>query len=193
MSNLILILNCVSTWICRILIEKLMKVLRNHKKRNYCVFSEHYLCIERSACSCKTWPLLKLLAGNNQQVQNTSSTENIIVIYIFIHSFPVAYAENLHRGGFIQWRMVVICLWCAVFVKSQFDVIFMFPNHRFGEVCWYNMHILPHAPLPRCFMCHCTEYKLSVLQVRISEENKLNAATQEFITAQFWLRVEKGE
>jgi len=41
-------------------------------------------------------------------------------------------------------------------------------------------------------MCHCTEYKLSALQVTISEENKLSAATQEFITAKFWLRVEKG-
>jgi len=38
-------------------------------------------------------------------------------------------------GGFIQWHMVVICLWFAVFVTSQFDVIFMFPNQRFGEVC----------------------------------------------------------
>ena len=36
---------------------------------------------------------------------------------------------------------------------------------------------------PRYFMCHCTEYKLSALQVRISEENKLNATTQQFITA----------
>jgi len=32
-------------------------------------------------------------------------------------------------------------------------------------------------------MCHCTEYKLSGLQVRISEENKLNATIQQFITA----------
>jgi len=32
-------------------------------------------------------------------------------------------------------------------------------------------------------MCHCTEYKLSALQVRISEENTLNATTQQFITA----------
>jgi len=32
-------------------------------------------------------------------------------------------------------------------------------------------------------MCHCTEYKVSALQVRISEENKLNATTQQFITA----------
>jgi len=46
----------------------------------------------------------------------------------------VAYAENFH-GGFIQWHMVVIYIWCALFVMSQFDVIFMFPNQRFGEVC----------------------------------------------------------
>jgi len=34
-------------------------------------------------------------------------------------------------GGFIQWHMVVICIWCALFVTSQFDVIFMFSC----EVC----------------------------------------------------------
>ena len=37
-----------------------------------------------------------------------------------------------------------------------------------------------HSPY---FMCHCTEYEQSVLQVAISEENKLNATTQQFITA----------
>jgi len=37
-------------------------------------------------------------------------------------------------GGFIQWHMVVICIWCALFVTSQFHVIFMFPKQSFGEV-----------------------------------------------------------
>jgi len=32
-------------------------------------------------------------------------------------------------------------------------------------------------------MCRCTEYQLPALQVRISEENTLNATTQQFITA----------
>jgi len=32
-------------------------------------------------------------------------------------------------------------------------------------------------------MRHCTEYKPAVLHVRISEENKLNATTQQFIRA----------
>jgi len=33
------------------------------------------------------------------------------------------------------------------------------------------------------FMCHCTEYKLWALQVRLSEKNNINATTQQFITA----------
>jgi len=37
-----------------------------------------------------------------------------------------------------------------------------------------------HSPY---FICHCTEHKLSVLQVRISDENKFNATTQQLITA----------
>jgi len=32
-------------------------------------------------------------------------------------------------------------------------------------------------------MWHCTEYELSAVQVRLSEENKLNVTTQQFITA----------
>jgi len=32
-------------------------------------------------------------------------------------------------------------------------------------------------------MCHCTEYKPTALQVRLLEKNKLNATTQQFITA----------
>jgi len=44
------------------------------------------------------------------------------------------HTQIIFMGGFIQWNMVVICL-CAVFVTSQFDVIFRFPNQRFGEVC----------------------------------------------------------
>jgi len=48
-------------------------------------------------------------------------------------------------GGFVQWHMMVICICCALFVTSQFDVIFTFPNQRFSEVCWHNVHILLHA------------------------------------------------
>jgi len=37
-------------------------------------------------------------------------------------------------GGFIQWHILVICIWCALFVMSQLEVIFMFPNQRFREI-----------------------------------------------------------
>jgi len=43
--------------------------------------------------------------------------------------------QKTFMGGFVQGHMVVICIWCAPFVTSQFDVIFIFPNQRFGEVC----------------------------------------------------------
>jgi len=51
-------------------------------------------------------------------------------------------------GGFIQWLMVAICIWCALFVTSQFGFVFMFPNQRFWRSLLTNL-------------CHCTEYKLS--------------------------------
>jgi len=35
-------------------------------------------------------------------------------------------------GGF---HVVVISISFALFVTSQLDVIFVFPNQRFGEVC----------------------------------------------------------
>jgi len=61
----------------------------------------------------------------------------------------------------VQGHMVVICIWGALFVTSQSDVIFMFPNQRFGEVCWHIcIFFYIHSPY---FRCHCTEYKLSAL------------------------------
>jgi len=81
----------------------------------------------------------------------------------------------------MQWHMVVICIWCVLFVTSHFDVISMFPNNvlaKFVDIIFIFFYT--HYPY---FMCHCTEYKLSALQVRILEENKLNATTQQIITA----------
>ena len=74
-------------------------------------------------------------------------------------------------GGLVQGHMVVICIWCALFVTSQFDIISMFLNQRFGELCWHSMHIFLHPPH---YICRCTEYELSALQVRLSGKNKLN-------------------
>jgi len=72
----------------------------------------------------------------------TTTFTNVGLVVTFLTS--VVYAENFH-GGFIQWHMVVIYIYGTVFVTSQFYVIFMFPNQRFGEVCRHNRHILLHA------------------------------------------------
>ena len=103
---------------------------------------------------------------------------------------PSGVRRNFSWGGFIQWHMVVICIWCAVFVTSRFDVIFTFPNQQFGEVRWQYRHILLHT-LP-CLMCHYTD-KLSALQVRILEENTINATTPVHNCKNIRLRVETGE
>jgi len=97
-----------------------------------------------------------------------------------------AYAKNFH-GGFIQWHMVVISIWCALFVTSQscFQTNVL---AKFVDTICIFFYI--HSPY---FMCHCTEYKLLALQVRLSKESKLNATTQQFKTAKIRLRVKSGE
>jgi len=69
------------------------------------------------------------------------------------------FPKEITLAGFIQRHVMVKYIWCALFVTSQFEVFFMFPNQRFGEVSGYNMHIFVHPPLN--FMCHCTEYKFN--------------------------------
>jgi len=56
----------------------------------------------------------------------------LLVEYKLVHA--AVYAENFHGGVLVQGHMVVICIWCALFVTSQFDVMSMYPNQRFGEV-----------------------------------------------------------
>jgi len=50
---------------------------------------------------------------------------------MIILQIPLQSTSEFH----IQWRMVVIVAGCALFVTSHKDVKFMFPIHRFGEVC----------------------------------------------------------
>ena len=106
-------------------------------------------------------------------------TGYIVIRRILHFGFNQWRTQKLFMGGFIQWHRVVICIWCALFVTSQNDVIVLFPNQRFGEVCWHNMHIFLYIH-SSCFMCQCTEYKLLELQVRLSEENTY---TQRYDTA----------
>jgi len=93
----------------------------------------------------------------------------------------VSYAENFHGGGWFRvtwWPFVfgVRCLWrhnLTSFTCFQTNVLAKF----FDIICTF---FYIHTPY---FMCHCTEYKLWALQVRLSEKNNINATTQQFITA----------
>jgi len=64
-------------------------------------------------------------------------------------SYKVFESSGVHRK--FSWRGLHSVAygghlyWCALFVTSQFDVIFMFPNERFREFSWHNIHILLHA------------------------------------------------
>jgi len=75
--------------------------------------------------------------------------------------YPVDYAENFHLWVFIQWLMVVICIWRELFLTSPFDVIFRFLKTVLAKfvdiICKF---FYTHSPY---FMSHCTEYKLSAL------------------------------
>ena len=76
-------------------------------------------------------------------------------------------------------------LWChnlTSYLCFQTNVLAKF----FDIICIF---FYTHSPY---FMCHCTEYKLLALQVRISEENKLTVAIQEFITAKFGCVLKRG-
>jgi len=67
----------------------------------------------------------------NNQVKKMDTTE---LISPTVRRFQLR-TQKIFMGGLVQGLMVVICIWCALFVTSQFDVISMFPNQRFGEVC----------------------------------------------------------
>jgi len=72
----------------------------------------------------------------------------------------VAYAENFH-GAFIQWHMVAVCIWCALFVTSQFDVIFMFPNQRFAK-CVDTSGVVAYLAAPG-FCRFCRPHPIPIL------------------------------
>jgi len=42
---------------------------------------------------------------------------------------------SLLNSGIEQWRMVFIVAGYTLFITSQYDVIYMFANQRFDEVC----------------------------------------------------------
>ena len=75
--------------------------------------------------------------------------------------------QNIFMGSFwfrvIWWSFV----FGVLFVTSQFDVISMFPNQRFGEVCWHNnAYFSTSTPLISCGIALNINYQRSKLGYR---------------------------
>jgi len=72
---------------------------------------------------CMIWPF----AVTQQQMW--------LLVSEWLATLAISSVQRKFSWAFILWHMVVICIWCVLFVTAQFDVIFMFPNQHFGEVC----------------------------------------------------------
>ena len=98
-----------------------------------------------------------------------------------LECWALATQKILMGGGSfsgIRWSFV---FWCVLFVTSHSTSYSCFQT-MFWRVFVDIICIFFYTHYPY-FMCHCTEYKLSALQVRISEETISNATTQQLITA----------
>jgi len=92
----------------------------------------------------------------------------------------VAHAENSHgevsfSGIWWSFAFGVRCLW-----RHNLTSHLCFQTTFWRGLLTQYAHSSTRNLL---ILCHCTEYKLSAVQVRISQENTLNPTTQQFISA----------
>jgi len=78
------------------------------------------------------FPLRTHMASHHEKSSSTSVSSEVRHCVVLPDS---GVRRKFSWGVLVLGHMVVICFWYALFVTSQFDVISMFPNQRFGEVC----------------------------------------------------------
>ena len=109
-----------------------------------------------------------------------------IALHIFqLHTWHSAKqwrTQKIFMGGLRSvaygGHLYLMCAVCDVTILTSYSCFQANVLVKFVDTTCIFFYI--HSPY---FMFHCTAYKPSVLQVRLSEENKLNATTQQFITA----------
>jgi len=82
--------------------------------------------------------------------------------------------QKIFMGGFNRWHVVVICIWCALFVTSQFGAIVMSTNQRFGEFFWHNIGYVywsTRTPLNLCVI----ELNINHLRSRLVYRRKIHS------------------
>jgi len=76
---------------------------------------------------CKNFPTMadtfRVKVGTHIQIlckllQLIFCDQGLATIFSYIVHFYQWRTQKIFMGGFIQWHMVVICLWCSVFVTS---------------------------------------------------------------------------
>jgi len=102
-------------------------------------------------CSFSCPRLTSLFSLSNARVTSDRVWARLLAIRFALLKYADCARCNQWRtqkillGDSFKWHTVVICIWCALFVTSQFAVIFMFSKQCFGAVCWRNVHIIRHA------------------------------------------------
>jgi len=111
-----------------------------------------------------------------------------------ISEFYHGFLSSWQHACVLQWRTQKISMgvsFSGIWWSFAFGVRCLWRHNLTSCSCFQTnvlakfVDVIPIFFCTHCpyFMCHCTEYKLIALQVRISEENKLNATTQQFIIA----------
>ena len=143
-------------------------------KASYCVELEGSY-----SCSCFSG-----YEKTNDGASRTFTIDRISKMYITWAKQSNIGLKNclgLHSGvrRKFSWGVWFRVIWWSfvfgvLFVTSQFDVISMFPNQRFGEVCWHNnAYFSTSTPLTSCVIALNISYQRSKLGYRRKINSKL--------------------
>ena len=116
-----------------------------------------------------------MLSIAKKSFASTLSTEFFLIFITGLRALYNPFGDYQWRkqkiimcGVFIQLHMVVICIWCALFVcRHNLALSSFFQTNVFANlVDMIGIFFYTHSPY---FVCHCTEFKLSALQAGILE------------------------
>ena len=82
----------------------------------------------------------------------------------------------------VWWSSIVTGY--TLFVTSQYDLIFTFPNQRLGEVCWHNMQIILHALSLLVVVQRVTVMNIKHQRSKLGDRSKTQQLNPKFVTAE---------
>ena len=97
--------------------------------------SRDYFCISAPQQACRSTPACRETTLGVPRNNFIRTYEQYSSLTQALGIFALSGVRRTFSWVLIQLHMVVICIKCALFVTSQFHVVFMISNQRFGEVC----------------------------------------------------------